>query len=171
MRATRLSHKFDFQVKSLNITTSRRNMIILHNIRQYRDGMVCGRFGRVTNCRIRNNNDRFVIYCCRGVWEQTLYTCHILESKLPESPFTDMFKVMCQLIEVLSCIWGLWYQEQVCQIGICNCIQQNTVGCHYLSLHGAPGLGTKVHIYAPGNCIIAGSRNGLLTLNPIHKPV
>ena len=40
-------------------------------------------------------------------------------------------------------IWRLWYQKQVSQAGISNCIPQNTVGCNYVSLPEIPASGTK----------------------------
>ena len=84
---------------------------------------------------------------------------------------SGMFMVMCQLIQALSCVWGLWCQKRVSHAGKSNCIPQNIVGCNYLFLAGVPAPGTKVHIYAPGKCIIAGSGNGLLSANPLPKPM
>ena len=84
---------------------------------------------------------------------------------------SGMFMVMCQLIQALSCVWGLSCQKRVSHAGKSNCIPHNTVGCNYLFLAGVPAPGTKVHIYAPGKCIIAGSGNGLLSANPLPKPM
>ena len=40
-----------------------------------------------------------------------------------------------------------WHQKQISQVGINNCIPQNTVGCNYLSLPEIPAPGTKVLNY------------------------
>ena len=48
---------------------------------------------------------------------------------------------------VIVHIWGPWYQKQVSQARICNCIPSNTVGCNYLSLPEIRTSGAKVLIY------------------------
>ena len=45
-------------------------------------------------------------------------------------------------------VWGLWRQKHVSQTWISNCIQQNTVGCNYLSMLEIPASGTKVFIFS-----------------------
>ena len=45
-------------------------------------------------------------------------------------------------------VWRLWYQKQVSQAWISNCIPQNAVGCNYLSLSEILASGATVDIWA-----------------------
>ena len=52
-----------------------------------------------------------------------------------------------QMIIALSYLnWRLWHHKQLSQVWISNCIQQNSVGCNYLSMPEIPANGAKVPI-------------------------
>ena len=64
----------------------------------------------------------------------------------PQIPFPHWEMKICigSRHEDIGGIWGLWYQKQVSQACISNCIPHNTVGCNYLCMPEISAPGAKL---------------------------
>ena len=94
------------------------------------------------------------VYGCKGKSAQETHDAIITSLWCQNNVATSFWHhndIVCPLSSKLllhssAIIWGLWCQKQVSQVGISNCIPQNTVGCNYLPLPQIPASGTKVLI-------------------------
>ena len=55
----------------------------------------------------------------------------------------EIMRYFSLIVIRVGCKWELWCWKHVSHAWISNCIQQNTVGSNYLSMHEIPASGTK----------------------------